>query len=71
MSRPSPLLSKMSTPTSQFPGVALTQPDFRLNFCINSGSRSMPKFVPIYKAITLDRQLDQVIINYIIIHIIN
>lgn len=61
MSRPSPLFSKITVPHSQFPGFALSQGDFRLNFCINNGSRSMPKFVPIYRTETLDRQLDDMV----------
>ena len=39
--------------------MCLTQGDFRLNFCINNGSRSLPKYVPIYKPESLDRQLDE------------
>jgi hypothetical protein len=59
MSRPSPLLSKITAPNSEFPNMCLTQGDFRLNFCINNGSRSLPKYVPIYKPESLDRQLDE------------
>ena len=60
MSRPSPIYSKFSAPQSQFPSIALTQRDFRLNFCINNGSCSNCDSVPIYTAATLDRQLDEV-----------
>lgn len=59
MSRPSLLVSKLAAPNSQYPGLALTQRDFRLNFCINNSSRSMPQSVPIYHPETLDRQLDE------------
>jgi hypothetical protein len=60
MSRPSPLLSKIRAPNSQFPALALQHRDFRLNFCINNGSRSMPESVPIYRGETLNRQMDDV-----------
>jgi hypothetical protein len=60
MSRPSQLLSKISVPNSSYPGLALTRRDFRLNFCINIGSRVMLESVPIYRAETLDRQMDDV-----------
>jgi hypothetical protein len=59
MSRPSPLLSKIGAPNTNFPGMALTQRDFRLNFCINNSSHSLPATVPIYKVDTLDRVLDE------------
>jgi len=52
--RPSP-----HTYLAQFPGLALYQRDFRLNFCINNGSKSMPAVVPLYKANALDDQLDE------------
>jgi hypothetical protein len=60
MSRPSALLSKIAVPQTAFPGIALTQRDFRLNFCINNGSLSLSSVVPVYAAATLDRQLDEV-----------
>jgi hypothetical protein len=60
LSRPTPLLSKIRAPNSQFPSLALQHRDFRLNFCINNGSRSMPDSVPIYKGETLNRQMDDV-----------
>ena len=41
MSRPSSL-SMIVVPNHQFPGLALTHRDFRFNFCINNGSKSMP-----------------------------
>ena len=47
MSRPSTVLTKIPSPTTQFPGLALTQRDFRLNFCINNGSMSMLPYVPV------------------------
>lgn len=61
MSRPSPLLSKITAPNTQFPGLALLRRDFRLNFCINNGSRSIQIPVPIYKPEKLDKQLDKVL----------
>lgn len=60
MARPS-ALSIVSVPQMPFPGIALTKLDFRFNFCINSGSRSMPDAVPIYNAKDLDDQLDEVL----------
>jgi hypothetical protein len=36
------------------------QRDFRLNFCINSGSLSMLPYVPVYTLATFDSQLDGV-----------
>ena len=44
-----------------FPGLSLNSSDFRLTFCINCGSGSMPKFVAIYKPESLDRQLDEAV----------
>ena len=58
MSRPSTVLTKIPAPTTQFPGLALTQRDFRLNFCINNGSLSMLPYVPVYEVDRLDAQLD-------------
>ena len=58
MSRPSTVLTKIPAPTTQFPGLALTQRDFRLNFCINNGSLSMLPYVPVYDVDRLDAQLD-------------
>lgn len=52
------IYNKIAVPHSQFPHLALSHGDFRLNFCINSGSRSLSKMVPIYTAELLDRQLD-------------
>jgi len=60
MSRPKPLLSKIALPQTGFPGLALSQRDFRLNFCINNGSLSLSSVAPVYAAATLDRQLDEV-----------
>jgi len=48
-----------SSSANVFPGLALKRGDFRFNFCINSGSMSMPAVVPIYTADNLDTQLDQ------------
>ena len=60
MSRPSPLISKITVPNSQFPGLALVNKDFRINFCINCGSKTLPEEVPIYKPEFLDEQLDEI-----------
>jgi Protein of unknown function, DUF547 len=60
MSHPSTLLSKVPSPQTLFPDVALTQRDFRLNFCINTGSLSMLPYVPVYTLATFDSQLDEV-----------
>ena len=60
MSAPSPMLSKLAVPHSHYPGLALTQKDFRLNFCINCGTQSSPAVVPIYRVQTLDAQMDEV-----------
>jgi hypothetical protein len=60
MSKSSMLFSKTVAPQSVFPLFALKQRDFRLNFCVNNGSASMASCVPIYRAETLDRQLDEV-----------
>jgi len=61
MSRP-PLLNQTTAriPRSHFPGLALTQRDFRFNFCINHGSISMPRQIRIFRTETLDDQLDEV-----------
>ena len=58
MARP-PSFSVLAVPLTHFPGLALTHGDFRLNLCINSGSRSMPSRVPVYRAHSLDEQLDE------------
>lgn len=60
MARPSSL-SIIPIPLHHFPDLAVTSRDFRLNYCINSGSRSMPNCVPVYKPETLDEQLDQMV----------
>jgi hypothetical protein len=61
MSRP-PLLNQTTAriPRTHFPGLALTHRDFRLNFCLNHGSVSMPRQIFIYRTVTLDNQLDEV-----------
>ncbi len=48
-----------ATPKTIFPSFALKRRDFRFNFCLNNGSISMPSVVCIYKAETLDLQLDE------------
>jgi hypothetical protein len=58
MTRPS-TLSIIPIPQQQFPGLAITQRDFRLNFCINNGSKTMPSMVPIYSPAYLDELLDE------------
>jgi len=59
MARPSSL-SIIPIPQHQFPGLAVTQRDFRMDFCINNGSKSMPSMVPIYTPDNLDELLDEV-----------
>lgn len=59
MARPSSL-SIIPIPQHQFPGLAVTQRDFRMDFCINNGSKSMPSMVPIYSPDNLDELLDEV-----------
>jgi len=58
MCRPSSL-SIIPVPNNRFPGLSITQRDFRLNFCINNGSKSMPSMIPIYKPENLDEYLDE------------
>jgi hypothetical protein len=42
---------------------------FRLNFCLNCGSRSTPSYVPIFTPQNIDEQMDTVIlINDIILY---
>ena len=60
MSRPSPMISKITVPNTVFPNLALTKRDFRINFAINCGSKSLPEEVPIFKSVNLDEQLDTV-----------
>lgn len=60
MSYPSNFLSRFVLPKSQY-HFALVRPDFRLNFALNPGSLSMPtSAVPVYKAATLNQQLNNV-----------
>jgi hypothetical protein len=58
MSYPSQIVSKFVLPKSTF-SFALSRPDYRVNFALNCGSLSNPEFVPVYKAETLNEQLDQ------------
>ena len=58
MNYPSQFVSKLVLPKSRF-SFALTRPDYRINFALNSGSYSSPAFVPIYKPATIDEQLAQ------------
>jgi hypothetical protein len=62
MSR-TPLFSTVAMappPQTVFPGMALSQRDFRLHFAINNGSISLPDSVPVFSAEKLDSQLDEV-----------
>ena len=63
MARPSSL-SIIPIPQHQFPGLAITQRDFRMDFCVNNGSKSMPSMVPIYSPDYLDELLDEVCYSY-------
>ena len=58
-SAPSPKLSKFVVPSIRFPSLALKKRDFRINFCLNCGSGSMPSLVPIYNVKYLDEQFDE------------
>lgn len=58
MSRPSPIISKITVPSSVFPGIALTHKDFRIYFAVNCGSKSLPDEVSIFNVDDLDEQLD-------------
>jgi hypothetical protein len=64
MSYPSQFISKFVIPKSQFT-FALRTVDFRINFALNCGSTSNPGFVPVYKAISLDYQLDEATSAYL------
>lgn len=60
MSYPSQFLSRFILPKSQF-AFSLSRPDFRINFALRSGSKSEPTLgVPLYRAQTLNAQLDRV-----------
>jgi len=60
MSYPSILGSRFVVPKSRY-HFALSRPDYRLNFALNSGSLSMPtSVVPVYKAELLNDQLNSV-----------
>jgi hypothetical protein len=64
MSKPTSYVSKMgvnlgSINTHVFPHLELKHGDFRFNFCINTGTKSMPAVIPIYRAAELDSQLDR------------
>jgi len=65
MSFPSNFLSRFVLPKSQY-HFALVRPDFRLNFALNPGSLSVPmSVVPIYKAETLNQQLNTTTKEYV------
>ena len=57
-------MSRFVLPKSQF-SFALTKADYRINFALNCGSLSNPAFVPVYKAATLDQQLNSVCRAYL------
>jgi hypothetical protein len=57
MNYPSQFVSKFVLPKTKF-GFALTEPDYRINFALNSGSLSNPPVVPVYKVDILHQQLD-------------
>jgi len=61
MSRPSKFLARLLfIPNSSYPPqIALTRSDYRINFALNCGSITSPEGVPIYRADTLDMQLDE------------
>jgi len=61
MSKYSNILGKKNRVKSADLGfLALGEKDFRLNFCINCGSRCTPSFVPIYTPEHVDEQMDTV-----------
>ncbi|VEU35527.1 unnamed protein product [Pseudo-nitzschia multistriata] len=65
MSYPSNFLSRFVLPKSQY-HFALVRPDFRLNFALNPGSLSIPtSSVPLYKAATLNQQLNKTTEEYL------
>lgn len=61
MSSPLQSLAKFVIPSSSFLGLALQQRDFRINFCLNCGSRSLLSSVPVFRAERLDEQMDVVV----------
>lgn len=60
MSYPLNFLSRFILPKSHY-HFSLIRPDFRINFCLNSGSLSYPTSdVPIYRPLTLNDQMNQI-----------
>ena len=51
-------------PKSRY-GFALDKMDIRVNFALNCGSKSAPKTVPIYKATTIEMQLDAAAVKFL------
>lgn len=64
MSYPSQFFSRFVLPNSHYT-MALTQPDFRINFALNCGSTSNPPTVFVYRVDQLDRQLDAACRRYL------
>jgi len=58
MSSPAQFLSRFVLPKSTY-DFAMTKRDCRINFALNCGSLSNPKYVPVYKANTLKKQLNE------------
>ena len=58
MNYPSQFISKWVLPKSRY-SFALTKPDYRINFALNSGSYSHPPFIPLYTPSRIHEQLDQ------------
>jgi hypothetical protein len=57
MTYPSQFVARFVLPKSQF-SFALTKADYRINFALNCGSLSNPAHIPVYRAATLDQQLN-------------
>jgi len=61
MSSPSQVfLSKFTIPTKSTYNFGLTKGDVRLNFALNCGSTSNPKYVPVFKVESLNEELDRI-----------
>lgn len=62
MCKPSSALlsKKIGAKQSNLGVLGLDLKDFRLSFCINCGSRSLPGFVPVYYPECIDQQMDEV-----------
>ena len=64
MNYPSQFVSRFVLPKSRF-SFALTHADYRINFALNCGSLSNPAGVPVYRAATLDQQLNDTCRTYL------